>query len=257
MPRFDAYVICTSPRSGSTLLCDLLKSTGVAGNPASWFHTASVADWLQPFDLAIDDSLSDKDNLARAFGVVISAGSLDHGLFALRMQRHSVDFFMRQLAILQPGLSNDTERLNAAFGRTGFIHLTRRDKVSQAVSMVKAEQTGLWHRAADGRELERLSPPAPAEYDTGRIATALAQMQQWDLEWTQWFARESIEPFQIEYEALASDASAVLHRVLTDLGIDSVHAAGIVPGVAKLADDSSELWVERFVAEFGDGLRLL
>ncbi|MEM1201062.1 MAG: Stf0 family sulfotransferase, partial [Pseudomonadota bacterium] len=33
MAGFDAYVICTSPRSGSTLLCKLLAPTGIAGKP--------------------------------------------------------------------------------------------------------------------------------------------------------------------------------------------------------------------------------
>lgn len=37
-PDYRAYVICTSPRSGSTLLCKLLAATGQAGKPKSYFH---------------------------------------------------------------------------------------------------------------------------------------------------------------------------------------------------------------------------
>lgn len=29
----EAYVICTAPRSGSTLLCRMLGATGIAGQP--------------------------------------------------------------------------------------------------------------------------------------------------------------------------------------------------------------------------------
>jgi len=33
-----AYLVCSTPRSGSTLLCELLKSTGVAGRPDEYFE---------------------------------------------------------------------------------------------------------------------------------------------------------------------------------------------------------------------------
>ena len=34
-----AYLVCATPRSGSTLLCELLKETGVAGRPEEYFET--------------------------------------------------------------------------------------------------------------------------------------------------------------------------------------------------------------------------
>lgn len=253
MARYDAYVLCTSPRSGSTHLCNLLASTGVAGKPASWFHTPSVSDWLEQFDLTIDKNLPARENVKRAFNAAISAGSSNNGMFGLRLQRHSFDFFTRQLSILKPGVSGDVQRINAAFGRVGFIYLPRLDKISQAVSLVKAEQTGLWHKAADGTELERLAPPAPARYDAARIAASVEQMQTWDSEWRQWFARESIEPLEIEYERLAQDAQGVLRDILAYLDVDTTHARGVVAGVAKLGDDVSREWVERFRREHSGG----
>ncbi|MEM7269766.1 MAG: Stf0 family sulfotransferase, partial [Pseudomonadota bacterium] len=45
MAAYASYVICTSPRSGSTLLCSLLKASGVAGAPESLFHEPSVEAW--------------------------------------------------------------------------------------------------------------------------------------------------------------------------------------------------------------------
>src|SRR5215213_3769543 len=33
-----SYLICTTPRSGSTLLCELLEGTGVAGRPDEYFQ---------------------------------------------------------------------------------------------------------------------------------------------------------------------------------------------------------------------------
>src|ERR1700759_375295 len=37
-PPNRAYLVCATPRSGSTLLCELLRSTGVAGRPLEHFE---------------------------------------------------------------------------------------------------------------------------------------------------------------------------------------------------------------------------
>ena len=173
MATYDSYVICTSPRSGSTLLCKLLASSGVAGNPDSWFHSPSVSDWLGYYNLTPEPSLDERDLLELSFRSAIAEGTQGKGLFGLRMQHHSFAFFRQKLALLHPELPNDIERFRAAFGRTLFIHLTRQDKVEQAVSYVKANQSGLWHAAPDGTELERLSPPADPVYSAREILQAV------------------------------------------------------------------------------------
>src|SRR5262249_46474418 len=37
-----SYLICTTPRSGSNFLCEVLRATGVAGDPDDYF-------WSRPF----------------------------------------------------------------------------------------------------------------------------------------------------------------------------------------------------------------
>lgn len=54
MAKFHSYVICTSPRSGSTLLCNMLAATGVAGKPKSYFHQGPITDWLSYLNLEIN-----------------------------------------------------------------------------------------------------------------------------------------------------------------------------------------------------------
>ena len=38
MAPTHTYLICATQRSGSTLLCELLKQTGVAGRPEEYFE---------------------------------------------------------------------------------------------------------------------------------------------------------------------------------------------------------------------------
>src|ERR1700749_1121749 len=35
---FQAYLVCATPRSGSTLLCEMLRDTGLAGRPLEHFE---------------------------------------------------------------------------------------------------------------------------------------------------------------------------------------------------------------------------
>ncbi|MCX2724359.1 Stf0 family sulfotransferase [Roseibium salinum] len=252
MPAFDSYVICTSPRSGSTLLCKLLAATGIAGKPGSHFHEPSLQSWLDHFDLSFEPSRREPEILADVFRAAIAKGSGSTGIFGLRLQRHSFEFFIRKLAVLHPHQTSDRQRFETAFGRTLFIHLTRQDKVGQAVSCVKAEQTGLWHLAPDGTELERLAPPQEPVYDREELRVCYDRFTAFDQEWRSWFETQAIEPLRITYEALASDSSGALREILARLGVNPAAADGVSPGVAKLADETNRDWAARFRS--GEGI---
>ncbi|QDL92189.1 sulfotransferase [Paroceanicella profunda] len=251
MSRYQSYMICTAPRSGSTLLCSLLAATGVAGRPDSHFHRPSLADWQEAHGITPDAAAPERDILQAVVRAAIAEGSGDTGMFGLRMQRHSFDYFMASLAVLHPGLPDDVARIRAAFGHTLFIHLTRRDKVEQAVSLTRASQTGLWHVAPDGAELERLAPHREPAYDAEAIRAGVAEMTAADRDWEAWFAREGITPHRITYDALSADPAGTLGALLDRLVPGRDAARDVGPGTRKLADATSADWVARFRAENG------
>ncbi|MCV0394717.1 MAG: Stf0 sulfotransferase family protein [Rhizobiaceae bacterium] len=245
---FDSYIICTSPRSGSTLLCDMLTATGLAGKPASYFFGISLEEWLEELDMAPAETTSERDVLEAVFAVALHKGRNGTGMFGLRMQAHGFAFFREKLAVLHPGNLSDRERLERAFGATLFVHLTRPDKLDQAVSYLKAQQTGLWHVAPDGSELERLAPQGEPRYDREAIRACVETMAAWDRDWNDWFVREGIEPLRISYDDLSADPVGTLREVLDRLGFDASAADCVTPGVGKLADGTNQDWVARFRA---------
>ena len=247
MTRTRSYILATAPRSGSTLLCTLLAATGQAGAPDSHVHHPSVARWAEALGMQIapdDDSLS---SLRRVLEAVRIAGEGGTGMFGLRLQRHSMPYLMAQLDRLHPGLS-ESARLSAAFDNPRYLHLRRGDELGQAISLVRAQQTGLWHRAADGSELERLAPPAEPRYDRDALSAALAESQALNAGWEAWFRAEGVVPLSLTYEELARDPGAVLARVLDFLGLDPAMAEGVEPGTQKLADAVSDSWRARYLA---------
>lgn len=251
----DGYIICATPRTGSTLLCGLLAATGRAGAPDSFFMRDPDPAWVRDWGLPERAGLSAADYGAAFLAAARRAGTGTAGLFGLRLMRESLDDLQALIATVHPGLASDRERIAAAFGRMLFIHLARDDKLAQAVSMVRAEQTGLWHVAPDGSEVERLAPPAPPRYDFARIAARLAELEAQDRAWQSWFETEEIVPLQIGYERLSADPAGELGRLFEALDLAPPAPETVRPGVGRLADALSEDWMRRFRAEGGVATR--
>jgi LPS sulfotransferase NodH len=247
----DGYIICGTPRTGSTLLCDLLASTKVAGNPDSFFMSEIDPLWAERWGLPGRDNMSDAEYSKAYLKAVIKAGKGGTDVFGLRLMRENLEGLSALIERSSPHLPSDKARLEAAFGNILYIHLAREDKLAQAVSMVKAEQTGLWHIAPDGTELERLAPPKNPEYDFDRIARKVAELEQYDAAWVSWFDRQGIEPLRIGYERLSTSPAEILTLICDALGVPAPAHESVRPGVAKLSDETSADWMRRYHLDAG------
>ncbi|MDP3340041.1 Stf0 family sulfotransferase [Frigidibacter sp.] len=247
--HFDSYILCATPRSGSTLLCNLLAGTGVAGDPDSFFMAEVDPVWAGRWGLPAREGLSEEAHAAAYLTAAVAAGRGRTGMFGLRLMRETLGDLSAMIDKVHPGLPSDRDRLQAAFGRVLYIHLARGDKLAQAVSMVKAEQSGLWHVGPDGAELERLSSPREPEYDFGRIAAKLAGLEAQDTAWLAWFAQQGIIPLTVRYEDLSADPARSVAQICDALGVQTPSPGSLTPGVAKLADAVSLDWMARFRAE--------
>lgn len=239
----SGYILCTSPRSGSTLLCRMLTMTGGAGQPRSLFDGNDLTLWGDRVGVT---PLIDQTAFARRiFCAAASRGRDGHSTFGLRLQRHSFPFLSTILADAFPTVTGDLARLEFAFGPLRCLHLIRRDKLRQAASWVRARQTGLWHRASDGTELERLAPPADPWFDRDALDRAVAMFDAQDKAWEAWFDANGCVPLRVTYEALAADPHAALRKVLIGLDLDPVCAEHVTTPTARLADSLTEDWVAR------------
>lgn len=243
----QAFFLCTTPRSGSTLLCGLLADAG-AGWPASYYHRPTGMA-TRARELGVVQSPGTPGFDGAYLHAIRKAGSAGTGMFGMRLMW---DYAPGLFAVLDgqcPGLPDDLSRIQAAFGPTRFIHLTRQDKVAQAVSLHKAEATGLWHRAQDGSVIEGKAPVRGPGYDADALAGHLRDVSRADRSWAAWFAEQGIAPHRIAYEALAEDPIGVLARALQAIGLDPARSAGVTPATARLSDPESAAWAARFRSE--------
>ena len=249
MKHTKSYIICATPRSGSTLLCDLLADTGVAGRPDSFFRRQSIPWWAHHLNLSVAE-WGDEHEFDRSYLTAVQQqGSGGTQVFGMRLMWESVGALSKRLELHYPGLPSDSARFRTAFGPPFYVHLSREDKIAQAVSLLKAEQTGLWHVAADGTERERVKPGQAPVYDAQGLSEQVAELEGHDAAWASWFARQKIQPVRITYEALSTEPLTTLAIVLTALGQDPTIAGTVEPRTAKLADSESREWAARFRTE--------
>lgn len=244
----QSYMICSIPRSGSTMLCRALAATGRAGQPGSHFHKPSVARWAKAHGVPETGFAAQADQLRAIIRAAIYSTSTD-GRYGLRMQGGSLAYFLRQIAALAPGAAQDRARLDALFGPMCFVQLQRRDKLAQAISRLRAEASGLWHRREDGSVLEELSPRRAPGYDAGAIRAHLAEIAELEQLWADWFAAEGITPLRLFYEDLSADLTAGVNAILAQIGAAPVAQAET--RTARLADETSRDWAARFLREEG------
>jgi LPS sulfotransferase NodH len=247
---FTSYIICATPRTGSTLLCKLLASTQTAGNPNSYYHRVEfMRDWAVEWGLPDCHTASTKDFDVAYLGAAIRAGKARTAIFGLRLQKEYLRLLSETLDRIFPGLPSDACRFEHAFGRILYIHLTRADKVAQAASLVRARQSGLWHAAPDGTEIERLSAPQDPHYDFDKIHKEVCDLEAQDAGWNDWLERQEITPMRVQYEGFAADPAKTLIDICKALGVEAPEAQSIRPAVAKLSDEHSLEWIRRYRAD--------
>lgn len=243
-------------RSGTTLLCDLLAGTGQAGRPQSYYRQQDLERRARGYGLQVDE-FADQVDFERAYlTAVLRDGAGETGIFGLRVMWGTVVEMAERLRPLRPD-PRDAALFESLFGPLIYVHVSRRDKVAQAISLLKAEQSGLWHLGADGSERQRSAPPAQTHYDADRIAALAGELERDDASWNAFFAEHEIDPVRIEYEALARTPRAEVQKVLLALRLSPELADSVSARTAKMADAESAEWARKFRLERVDNPQLI
>ena len=235
MTPHTSYLICATPRSGSFLLCETLKDTGLAGNPEEYFWRDDEPAWTARWGT---------ETYLDYLEAALRAGSTANGVFGAKVMWGYLDDFERKLRTF-PGLEH------MPLPRLHYIWMTRRDRVRQAVSFSKAVQTGVWAWHGDG---PTQSPVLAPVFDFEQITALASEIKEHDEQWRRFFADAGVAPLQMVYEDLVRDRERAARDVLAYLGIElpadaPVRAATHVPREQRMqrqADAQSEEWVRRY-----------
>jgi trehalose 2-sulfotransferase len=239
-----AYVICTSPRSGSTLLCQGLTRTGRAGAPAEFFdHREEVtAYWMKRFTTSKRSQFVDK---------LVEATSSRNGVFGTKLhwstQGDMHNALKDSLYPKAAGLEHRSlpELLEMKFPAVRYIWLRRRNKVAQGISHYRANQSGLWE-ISKGSRCEASTAGDGVEFSFRLIHECVACACEYDRQWEQYFATYALTPLQLFYEDLVASYDPSVRRVLEFLSVDHNDLPEDDPPLERMADRKSHEWEAKY-----------
>lgn len=204
------YIVLSTPRTGSSMLCSALAASGVAGRAIEYLNPANIRLYRQlRGPTSVPDILRDFE----------SRRTSPNGVFGIKVHASQYQ------AIYQQG--GELAGAGADFLRSFDRHILiyRRDKVDQAISRIlAAEPDGEWNVPNGVR------PPQRRRFesrDAGKIMKLVAQLASEEEYWRREIAAHSLTVIEVAYEDLAANTKQVLERVFAFLGVEL--PGGVIP----------------------------
>jgi trehalose 2-sulfotransferase len=273
-----SYLICATPRSGSTLLCDALEDTGIAGRPAEHFEVLLETGlprqprdyfqrsndpevWALLDDREFQDVLGEyggryADHLAlrdpswqppHFEGLLAEAlrkGTTENGVLGTKIMWAYFRDFVR-LARRTPGLEDvrPCDVPGAVLPNLrAHVWIRRQDTTRQAVSLWKALQTQQWRRDSDeeagGRGLR---------FSFAAVNHLKLRIDEHNAAWQGFFEECGVEPLKVVYEELIEDYEGTVLQLLDGIGVAIPENFAVAqPRMKRQADDLSEEWISMY-----------
>lgn len=233
----NCYALCSVARSGAHLLTRTLALTHRAGRPLQYFSDKLAPKYAARYGL-------NHAEIAPYVRGLIATASTENNVFGFRMDAWDLDRTVERLRAsgeFAPQNAREIEILREAFPRLRCIHLTREDKLRQAISKARAMQTNLW--LVGKEEVARGEP----RFDPQLITHCLESAQNAEQRWAEFFAANRIEPLAISYEELCRDHGGTVARVLDFLHVRPPRKLTLdAPATTRQADAMTEDWMQRY-----------
>ena len=278
-----SYLVCATPRSGSTLVCQALSETGVAGRPEEYFEALRHSGRPrrpEEYFLGVEDQ-SIRDHLGeRAIGAeqpprsplwsraaydrylewAFEAGTTPNGIFGAKLMWGYFGEFVSLLRNV-PAYRDVplAELLPTVFPKLTFVRVVRANKVRQAVSLWKAVQTATWREdqaSAKAASVEdQDSPPYRAFIEEHRaqlrfhfkaIDHLLEQLLIEEASWDAFFEHAGIKPVLVLYENFAAAYETSTLRLLERLGLSPPDGFELEPRMKRQSDRINDDWAQRY-----------
>ncbi len=278
-----SYLVCATPRSGSTLVCHALTETGVAGCPEEYFEALRHSGrprrpeeyFLGVEDQSIRDHLGERGigsdppprsplwsraAYDRYLDWAFEAGTTGNGIFGAKLMWGYFGDFVSLLRNIPA--HRDTplaELLPEVFPELTFVRVVRANKVRQAVSLWKAVQTATWREdqaSAKAASVEdEGAPPYRGFIEEHRpqlrfhyraIDHLLGQVLAEEASWDAFFEHSCIEPVLVLYENFAAAYEASTLNLLDRLGLSPPDGFAFEPRMKRQSDRVNDDWTKRY-----------
>lgn len=212
------------------MLCSVLEKTGLVGHPDEYINPRG------PF--AMHYETNGKGDLRTYFNRVWRRHAGPDGIFGIKTPFRDLSPF------IQAGLFDEW------FRSANILYLSRCNIFEQAVSVVIARQSGIWHKIG-GQSFE--GSERDVHYDQELLRNSLIGLVRERSLWESLFSLYEITPLRITYEEFASDSvglDSTIREILGFLGYElSCDYSIPSPITSKLGSDLNIEWADRLRAE--------
>ncbi len=224
-------VVLTMGRSGSTWLGRISNNTGVMGNNEEWLGFEHLEHPLFRY------------SANRYYDEIMRHARSNN-------QRFSIKIFPRHLRQSQDRFGFDFIRKCMAAHEVKIVLLHRQDRLGQAVSLVRARQTGKWNSGSNTGKARR---NIRAEYDFRSLCQAYFHIGRGYDFWRSYLGVHGLAAQKFTYEALMQDPSSYFEAMATHLQVPPPET--YETGITIQRDATSAAWRARFSEDFArDGL---
>jgi LPS sulfotransferase NodH len=272
-----SYLICATPRSGSTLLCAALEDTGIAGHPEEHFEILletgqprQPRDYFQrsnnPEVWALLDDSEFRDVLGEYGGRysehparrdplwrppdferlaegALHKGTTENGVLGTKiMWAYFRDFVRLARRTTAPDVRPCEVPACVLPNLRRFVWMRRRDTTRQAVSLWKALQTQQWRKDSD----EDVSGQG-LRFSFAAVDHLKLRIDEHNTAWQDYFEWCGVEPMEVVYEEFIKDYRGTMLCLLDGIGISVPRNFEVEePKMRRQADELSEEWVHLY-----------
>ncbi|NES66071.1 MAG: hypothetical protein F6K24_12815 [Okeania sp. SIO2D1] len=195
----NEYIICITPRSGSSWLTEILSKTKILGNPEEWFNPGNLPGIIQNRYPCLD--------VIEYFDCIKRTQCTENKVFGMELS-----FFQYQLVCeALEKTKNDSSLSLLNLEKNKSIYLYRLDLVAQAVSLYRAVETGMFHSAQKNASEKAL---IDFDYSEDKIWNWLIHILQQEFGWQQSFSKKGISPLCLTYEEIWSNPNLTKLRII-------------------------------------------
>ena len=233
-----SYTIWFTQRTGSSLLCQALVATGIAGKPGEYLYEPNVPKEYKSSPAKLQDYLW-------------NVASTDNGIWALKHSFYEPAFgelieLLKTFPTCPAEENNRVAIWQSAFPNHHHIFMTRRNKPRLAVSWWKAIQSQEWHRVR-GEKPKAVNLTDAYSFEAIKHLYMECSMREAGIQ--EFFAEGNIVPLTIVYEDFVLRYEETVYTILDFLGLDHASVEIQPPSLEPTADEISEQWVQRFRQE--------
>lgn len=271
MMEQQAYLVCATPRTGSTLICEMLQQTGRLGLPREYFEYLKctglprqpaqyfgcgegpeVSQWVGQLDLPSIRRCRRRMKEYQLYGYrrylprILSLGTTSNGIFGAKiMWGHLHDLLELHTG---EGSVASSHRIDASlrgiFPNLKYIYVTRQSKLRQAVSLWIALQTQRWRLDTPIPPIETVREPI---FHFEAIDFLRRQLIEQDAAWRRFFTAAGIAPLMLDYEQFSLNLPDALMRIVEflELGCEPFDRF-VQPLLLKQANSRSEEFVRMY-----------